>query len=158
LRKTAEQLLVRGATRADLDAVVALEAISFPVPWKREFFAQEFDAMGRFNIVATTEGGELVGYVFAMHFLDEMHVNKIAIAPPWRRQGAAVLLMDACFSFAQRNHVSSVSLEVRESNEAARALYRSLDFEESYTRPRYYPDGESAVVMTCAVGPGDEVA
>ena len=158
MRKTAEHLVIRGATRADLDAVVELEAMSFPVPWKREFFAQEFDAIGRYNIVATTEGGDLVGYVFAMHFLDEMHVNKIAIAPSWRRKGAAVLLMEECFSFARLNHVSSVSLEVRESNEAARALYRSLVFEESYTRPRYYPDGESAIVMTFAVGPGDEVA
>ena len=39
-------------------------------------------------------------------------------------------------------------LEVRKSNESAQAFYRHLSFESSYIRPRYYPDGESAVVMT----------
>ncbi|MCM2314387.1 MAG: ribosomal protein S18-alanine N-acetyltransferase [Thermoanaerobaculia bacterium] len=158
MQTTAEQLIVRGATRADLDAVVALETLSFPVPWRREFFVTEIDAIGRFNIVATTATGELVGYVFAMFFLDEMHVNKIAVEPSWRRKGIAILLMEECFAFARRNGVASVSLEVRESNAPARALYRSIAFVESYTRPRYYPDGESAIVMTCELAPGGEVA
>ena len=158
MQAKAEALVVRTATHADLDAVVALESISFPVPWRREFFATEIDAIGRFNIVAVTGQGELVGYVFAMYFLDEMHVNKIAVTPAWRRKKVAMLLMDECFAFARINDVSSVSLEVRESNDAARALYRSLAFVESYRRPRYYPDGESAIVMTCQVTPGGEAA
>ncbi|MGK2860066.1 MAG: ribosomal protein S18-alanine N-acetyltransferase [Thermoanaerobaculia bacterium] len=158
MRTTAEGLTFRVATHADLDAVVALEGVAFPVPWRREFFVSEIDAIGRFNIVATTAGGEIAGYVFAMFFLDEMHVNKIAVAPAWRRRGIALLLMDECFAFARLNDVASVSLEVRESNEAARALYRSIAFEERYTRPRYYPDGESAIVMTCELLPGGDVA
>lgn len=137
---------------------MALETASFPVPWKRQFFVSEIDAIGRFNIVATTAEGELVGYVFAMYFLDEMHVNKIAVEPSWRRNGIALLLMDECFAFGRLNGVTSVSLEVRESNAAARALYRSIAFEERYTRPGYYPDGESAIVMVCELTPGGAVA
>jgi ribosomal-protein-alanine N-acetyltransferase len=41
------------------------------------------------------------------------------------------------------------TLEVRESNEAARALYRAYGFYEVGRRKRYYPDNrEDAVIMT----------
>jgi ribosomal-protein-alanine N-acetyltransferase len=38
-------------------------------------------------------------------------------------------------------------LEVRPSNVAARVLYRSLGFDETGVRPRYYGD-EDALLMT----------
>ncbi len=158
MRRTAELLVVRSATHDDLDEVVRLESLSFPVPWRREYFVSEIDAIGRFNLVVTTATEALAGYVFSMFFLDEMHINKIAVDPSLRRQGIAALLMDECFAFARLNDVATISLEVRESNEGARALYRSLGFAESYRRPQYYPDGEAAIVMTCAVASGDEVA
>jgi ribosomal protein S18 acetylase RimI-like enzyme len=36
---------------------------------------------------------------------------------------------------------------VRKSNRGAQEFYKHLDFKSSYMRPKYYPDGESAVVM-----------
>ena len=102
---------------------------------------------GRFNLVLETGDGRLIGYLFTMHFLDELHVNKIAVDSEWRRAGLASKLMERCFEFARQNEIRSITLEVRESNEAARGLYRSLGFVEAYVRPRYYPEGESAVVM-----------
>lgn len=158
MRSAGDGLLVRGATRADVDAVAALENKSFPVPWRREFFVGEIDAISRLNLVVETPDGVLAGYVFSMYFLDEMHVNKIAVDPAMRRRGIAALLMYECFSFARLNGVATISLEVRESNDGARAFYRTLGFEDSYRRPRYYPDGEAAIVMTCEVGPPNEVA
>jgi ribosomal protein S18 acetylase RimI-like enzyme len=77
-----------------------------------------------------------------------MHVNKIAVAESERRQGIADALMAACFAFAREQGVRVISLEVRQSNRGAQEFYRHLDFASSYVRPRYYPDGESAVVMT----------
>jgi ribosomal protein S18 acetylase RimI-like enzyme len=44
--------------------------------------------------------------------------------------------------------VRTISLEVRKSNRGAQEFYRHLDFASSHLRPRYYPDGEAAVVMT----------
>jgi ribosomal protein S18 acetylase RimI-like enzyme len=55
--------------------------------------------------------------------------------------------MSECLHFAKVNRIKTVSLEARKSNSGAQDFYRFLDFEPSYTRPRYYPDGESAVVM-----------
>jgi ribosomal protein S18 acetylase RimI-like enzyme len=55
--------------------------------------------------------------------------------------------MAECLRFAKVNRIKTISLEVRKSNDGAQEFYRFLDFEPTYTRPRYYPDGEAAVVM-----------
>jgi [ribosomal protein S18]-alanine N-acetyltransferase len=130
----------------DVDEICALEEQAFQNPWRRDFFESELRGSGRYNLVARKHG-RVVGYVFAMWFFDEMHVNKIAVDESERRQGIALALMSECLHFAKVNRIKTVSLEVRKSNEGAQDFYRFLDFEPSYTRPRYYPDGESAVVM-----------
>jgi len=137
---------IRIATPADVDEVHALETRAFPAPWRREFFESELRASGRFNLIARRDG-VLAGYVFAMWFFDEMHVNKIAVEERERRKGIAADLMDKCIRFARANRIKSISLEVRKSNAGAQEFYKRLDFTASYTRPRYYPDGEAAVVM-----------
>jgi ribosomal-protein-alanine N-acetyltransferase len=134
----------------DLDAIHRIERDSFPVPWRRFFFENELTAERRFNLVAKRDG-VVVGYLFAMWIFDEMHVNKIAVDGKARRMGVAEALMAECFAFARMNDIKSISLEVRKSNVGAQSFYRHLDFESAYIRPRYYPDGEAAVVMTRAV-------
>jgi len=135
------------ACAGDLDAIVKLEHHAFPAPWRREFFESELRGFGRYCLVARRRG-EVIGYLFAMWIFDEMHVNKIAVDERERRKGVALALMHRCIAFALENGVRTISLEVRKSNEPAQAFYRFLDFIPSYVRPRYYPDGEAAVVMT----------
>ena len=140
-------LVIAPATRDDLDAVHAIEQACFPAPWRREFFESEVAADWRYNRVAK-RGGVVIGYLFAMWLFDEMHVNKIAVIEPERRQGIADLLMEHCLNFAREHGIRTISLEVRKSNAGAQEFYRHLDFTSSYVRPKYYPDGEAAVVMT----------
>jgi ribosomal-protein-alanine N-acetyltransferase len=130
----------------DLDAIHRLEVNSFPAPWRREFFESELGAESRLHLVARRRNA-LVGYVFAMWFFDEMHINKIAVAEDERRKGIAEALMDRCLEFARTNGITTISLEVRQSNRGAQAFYEHLEFAPLYVRPRYYPDGEAAVVM-----------
>jgi ribosomal-protein-alanine N-acetyltransferase len=139
-------LIIEAATRADVPAIHAIEEASFPAPWRREFFISELNADGRYNLVAKKED-VVVGYLFAMWIFDEMHINKIAVAGSMRRQGVADALMERCFTFAREHEVESISLEVRMTNTGAQDFYKHLEFKSSYLRPRYYPDGESAVVM-----------
>lgn len=139
-------LIIEPATRVHVDEIHRIEETSFPAPWRREFFISELNADGRYNLVAMREG-VVVGYLFAMWIFDEMHVNKIAVAESERRQGIADALMERCFTFAREHEVESISLEVRMSNTGAQDFYKHLEFKSSYLRPRYYPDGEAAVVM-----------
>jgi ribosomal-protein-alanine N-acetyltransferase len=137
---------IERAVAADVRAVHALEQRCFPSPWRKEFFESEIMNDGRFNLVARREG-VIIGYLFAMWFADEMHVNKIAVDASARRQGIALALMQRCTGFAIEQGVTSISLEVRQSNDEAQQFYTFLGFEAEYVRKGYYPDGESAVVM-----------
>lgn len=142
-----DDIVIVPAEPVDVDAVHRIEQESFIIPWRREFFESEVLSEWRFNRVAK-RGGVIVGYLFSMFLLDEMHVNKIAVLESERRKGIADALMADCFAFARKQGIKTISLEVRQSNSGAQDFYRHLDFEKSYIRPRYYPDGESAVVMT----------
>ena len=141
-----EPLTLRDARHADLDGVADLERLSFPVPWKRDYFEVEIGAPWRFNRVALC-GGTLAGYVFCAFAGGEVHVNKIAVAPAFRRQGVASALMDEVFAFAHRVDAVEMYLEVRVSNRRAQAFYAGLGFSETGRRARYYFDGEDALVM-----------
>lgn len=142
----AEDIVIAPATRADLDGVDRIERESFDEPWPRDFFASELDADQRLNLVARRDTA-VVGYLFSMWIFEDMHVNKIAVASAERRKGIADALMDRCIDFARAHQIEAISLEVRRSNDDAHAFYRHLGFAVSYIRPRYYPDGESALVM-----------
>jgi ribosomal-protein-alanine N-acetyltransferase len=148
----ADDITIAPAAEGDLTAVHQLETLCFPAPWRREFFESEMSAAGRFNLVAK-RGGAVIGYLFAMWFFDEMHVNKIAVVESERRRGVALRMMDECLAFAEMHEIRTISLEVRQSNEGAQEFYRRLDFEPLYVRPRYYPDGEAAVIMVREMEP-----
>jgi ribosomal-protein-alanine N-acetyltransferase len=141
-----EGVTIERAVAADVRAIHALEQRCFPAPWRREFFEGEITNDGRYNLVARRDG-VIIGYLFAMWFMDEMHVNKIAVDASARRQGIALALMQRCTAFAVEQGVTSISLEVRRSNDEAQQFYTFLGFEAEYIRKGYYPDGEAAVVM-----------
>jgi len=139
-------LTIDRVAAADIPAIHALEQRCFPSPWRREFFESELTNDGRYNLVAR-KGDVIAGYLFAMYIGDEMHINKIAVDENLRRQGIALALMHRCLGFAAEQRITSLSLEVRQSNDEAQKFYRFLDFEAEYIRKGYYPDGEAAVVM-----------
>ncbi len=144
----AEGLTLRDARPADLDAVAELERASFPVPWKKEYFASEVGAPHRFNRVVRTSSGLLAGYVFCAFAGGEVHVNKIAVDPSLRRTGVARLLMQEVLAFSARIAAEEIYLEVRPSNLPARNFYELLGFREVGRRKEYYGDGEDAIVMS----------
>jgi ribosomal-protein-alanine N-acetyltransferase len=145
----ARRIDIREARRIDLDDVAELERISFPVPWKRAYFDAEVGAPFRFNRVARDERGGLLGYVFCAFAGGEIHVNKIAVSPQARRQGLATRLMDEVFTLGRDLRTEEIYLEVRVSNTPARLFYERLGFSTAGRRPRYYLDGEDALVMVC---------
>ena len=79
--------------------------------------------------------------------LDEVEILSFAVDPAWRRSGVAARLLEDYLGSMQREKVRRVMLEVRESNTAARALYRSGGFEVEGSRREYYRDGETALLL-----------
>ncbi len=141
---------LRPAAEEDLDAIAAIEAASFPVPWRREFFAGELRDANRYHRVLERQIGgspRLAGYLFAVTLFDEFHVNKIASHPAVRGEGHGTRLMNDAISAARSQLASSIVLEVRLSNAPAIRFYSGFGFIEIGRRRRYYKDGEDARVM-----------
>ena len=85
-----EPYRLRPAGPFDLDEVARIEAESFPVPWKREFFASELVEPHRYiRVLGRDDGGlpRIGGYLFAVSLYEEFHINKIATDAQMRKRG-----------------------------------------------------------------------
>jgi len=135
-------------TAADLDAVLAIEHVSFTVPWTRGIFEDEVAREGDRVWLLAEEGGACAGYAGVMLAPDAAHVMNIAVAPGARRRGTARALLLALAEAAAARGASGLTLEVRATNTPAIELYRRLGFVAAGVRPRYYGEtGEDALVL-----------
>jgi ribosomal-protein-alanine N-acetyltransferase len=132
-----------------LDAVLAIEELSFPRPWRREHFLDELASPHAVALVALAKEGTLLGYISARIVAGEGEILDVAVAPDARRQGVAQRLINAVMELCQQRQAMVLHLEVRLSNEAAIALYHHLGFVDGALRKRYYENGEDALLMSC---------
>jgi len=84
-----------------------------------------------------------------MHFGDEVaHLNLLAVATVHRRQGLGSQLMNWLTTTAITAGVFRINLELRTHNEAARAFYERLGYEQVGVVPGYYQGREAALRMS----------
>lgn len=141
-------VIIRDAEESDLRSVVRIERTAFGQPWPYTVFERFLDESG---FLVADRDGEVVGYVVGdvtPNFgRDIGHVKDLAVAPESRRRGIGRSLLVRALATLIADGAETVKLEVRESNEAAGALYRDLGFEPTRRVPRYYRDGEDALIM-----------
>jgi ribosomal-protein-alanine N-acetyltransferase len=140
----------------DLPRVSAIEGTSFPDPWPTSFFQYTHRKAPDLFVVAE-EGGEIVGYVVGelreiifsglSHMSKIGHILNIAVEKTHRKGGVGTLLMGEIETRFKDANATRVTLEVRESNSAARAFYTGMGFNELGRVRAYYPD-EDAIVMS----------
>jgi tRNA threonylcarbamoyladenosine biosynthesis protein TsaB len=132
---------VRRATPDDLRDVATLQRRSFTNAWGAEAIQWELDHTDVARLyVARTEGGQLIAYCACWIVFDELHINSLAVDDRFRRQKVARRLLDHVFRDAVSDGARMATLEVRQSNDAARALYEGLGFRIEGVRRNYYQD------------------
>jgi ribosomal-protein-alanine N-acetyltransferase len=143
------------STEADLDAVLAIERLSSRAPWAKAAFADELDRpWARLELLRHGSTGRAVAFCNYWLVADELHILNVAVLPEERRRGHAARLLGHMLDEALRNQARVISLEVRVSNQAAKALYRKFGFREVGVRPKYYAnDGEDALLMDLELHP-----
>jgi ribosomal-protein-alanine N-acetyltransferase len=135
-------MLLRPATPADLPAIRALEqSAETAAHWSARDYEALFasDAPKRLALVAE-EQSEFCAFIIANCATDDWEIENLVVDPKYRHQGIATQLVREVVQRAQAVHATSVLLEVRESNLAARQLYRKAGFIEAGRRPDYYRD------------------
>lgn len=137
--------------RRHLRRVMAIDAQVYPEPWSRRLWLVELERSHRIYLAAETGRGRarsLVGYAGAMVSGDDVHVMTIVADPAAQRRGIGTLLMTELITRGVEAGASALTLEVRVSNEPAKALYRRFGLAPAGVRRGYYePDGEDALIM-----------
>lgn len=142
-------LVIGDMTLADVEAAHEIERLSFATPWPAYAFEQELRGNRLARYLAAHVGDRLVAFAGLWMMVDEAHVTTISVDPDWRRRGVGRRLMLALLELAVDIGARRMTLEVRPSNAAARALYADFGFIVAGRRPGYYSDdGEDALVMT----------
>lgn len=145
-------------TVGDLAEVAAIEALAYEFPWTRGNFIDSL-AAGYLARLLRAADGTLLGYFIAMKGVDEMHLLNLTVAPAHQRRGHARRLLDELVLLCRANEADRLWLEVRQSNDRARALYLHYGFRHIGVRRGYYPalhgKREDASVMSLDIGGGD---
>jgi ribosomal-protein-alanine N-acetyltransferase len=160
--ESGSDVAVREAERADLLAVFHIEQTAFPQPWPFSAFerflgepgflvAQVCDEDDSRETATIGDDGRVVGYVVAdlvsNHGERLGHIKDIAVAEECRGEGIGRCLLQRALTTLATQNATSVKLEVRESNDTAKRLYRGFGFERRGRLPSYYANGEDALVM-----------
>jgi ribosomal-protein-alanine N-acetyltransferase len=141
-------------TTAQLPAVLVIEQASHGHPWTHGNFLDTLRS--RWHAQCLMAGDELLGYFVAMPGVGEAHLLNLTVAPAYRRQGWARVMLAALALWARANGAASLWLEVRSSNARALQIYEQCGYTRIALRKSYYPapscksDGarEDAVVMS----------
>ena len=128
---------VRKMQPADVAQVAELEKLCFSAPWSENSIRSELTNPLSLWLVAV-DGDTIAGYVGSQSVMGEADMMNVAVAPVYRRQGVAERLVELLVDKLTVNNVSSLTLEVRASNEPAIALYRKMSFVQVGRRPNYY--------------------
>jgi ribosomal-protein-alanine acetyltransferase len=141
----------------DLPEMISWEGALFGTDaWSPEVMVAELSHPASYYLVARPDGDDaIVGYagLRAGNRGGDGDIQTVAVAPEHRGKGLGRLLVEALLGEARQRLASSVFLEVRADNDAARGLYASLGFQEIDRRTGYYQaDGVDALVMTLVLG------
>jgi [ribosomal protein S18]-alanine N-acetyltransferase len=138
----------RLATDHDLDEVAELEARCFTNPWTRDMLARELAQSDVAHVfLLRLADRQLAGFCSCWIVADELHVNTLVVDLPYRRRRLGATLIRRVIDEAVRRGATRATLEVRESNEAARRLYEGLGFRVVARRSRYYSQPEEDALI-----------
>jgi len=139
-------LEIRRLTYADLPQIIAIERRAFPTPWSLAMFVLELSKPAGVCLAALHDG-QMLGYLICSRYDTVWHIMNVAVDPDLRRRGIATAMLGDLLRRIG-GHGARFTLEVRESNAGAIALYERFGFRAAGRRRRYYQDnGEDAVVM-----------
>jgi ribosomal-protein-alanine N-acetyltransferase len=148
-------LHIRPATSADIPAMMTLERESPPAAhWSRNQYEAALRGSAPQRLVLVLEEGlGIQGFSVARVLGREWELENIVISAQSQRRGLGTSLLGELLKQAQSKDAASITLEVRETNLVAQALYRKCGFSEIGRRPRYYGEPEEDALIYQLVTP-----
>lgn len=141
-------ITIRNAKQDEFHTLEEISIASMSEPWKEaDFLSAEKNEYAL--ILAAVEGNKPAGYAVGYFAADEAELPSIAVSPQMRRHGIGDALLNELFNQVKARGAAKLFLEVRESNEAAIALYEKNGFITAGTRRHFYsnPEEDALVMM-----------
>ncbi len=130
------------------EPIAELEQICFSTPWSKKSLEEELTNQTAHFLAAEFEK-QVIGYIGVLDICGEANITNIAVLPAFRRCSAADKLLTCAIEQAQERKDAFITLEVRESNREAIALYTKHGFQPVGVRKNYYTKPtEAALLMT----------
>lgn len=140
----------RLAKQSDFNQVLEIENSCFKQPYSVKDLEYEFNENPVNKIIVAVSDKKVVGFIDFLITFNSATIMQVAVKEEMRRQGIATKLLEEMtksFPTKEDEFVEFVTLEVRESNTSAQALYKSCGYEVITVKKHYYKDGENAVYM-----------
>ena len=144
-----ETVKITRMTQNDVDEVFNIEKLVHPNHhWSKDSFYNELANNLAFYYSAKNSDNKILAFLGCWHILEEAHITTLAVHPDYRRMQIAETIMIQAINDCYDKKIKYITLEVRESNQAAISLYEKFSFESIGVRKRYYQDnGENAIIM-----------
>ena len=139
---------IRPMTTEDCAQVAAIETMSFSMPWSLHAFTESV-GNPNYRFLVAEEAGEILGYCGFVYVLDEAEIPNVCVSEEARRKGIGQALMENLIETATALGIVTLHLEVRQSNEAAKNLYRRMGFEEIGIRKNFYDLPKEDAILMC---------
>lgn len=141
-------MIYRSMKQEDIDGVYEVEVSAFNEPWSITALRNELKNKLSRYIVAVDEDGKILGYMGAWYIIDEAHVTNVAVHRDARGRKIGDELVKEFILKCKKDNISSITLEVRKSNDIAQNLYKKHGFVPGGIRKEYYSDNrEDAIIM-----------
>lgn len=131
-----------------ISQLAEIERLCFSLPWSENALKDELANENAHFLVAVL-GQKVIGYIGIIEICGEADITNVAVHPQFRRLGIAQKLLKSAEEGARKRNCESITLEVRESNEAAIRLYSGSGYETVGIRKNFYDKPtENAILMT----------
>ncbi|AAP95202.1 ribosomal-protein-alanine N-acetyltransferase [[Haemophilus] ducreyi] len=141
--------MIETIVEQDFNRLFEIEQAAHLVPWSKGTLLNNQGA--KYLNLKYTEQDNIIAFAICQTLLDEATLFNLAVDPAFQAQGYAKKLLTALINQLQARGISTLWLEVRQSNTIAQKLYDSVGFNQITIRKNYYPmpDGsrENAVIM-----------
>jgi ribosomal-protein-alanine N-acetyltransferase len=136
---------VRLAEVSDCDVLSDIHSSAFKRGWSGAEFESLLVQPGVNALLAHYRGRvgrqTPAGFILYRLAADEAEILSVAVTQDCRRRGIGRRLIEEALRHAYREGARDIHLEVEDSNVAAIALYRGVEFRESGRRTGYYAQG-----------------
>ena len=126
----------------DLDQK-ALKGLWTKSQWERELNDPKRICLGAIDL----ESQKLLGICSSWLIIDQLHITSIAINPNHQRKGLGKFLLSELIKLSHSFQISQIHLEVKDTNETAKAFYKSMGFKIIGKRVNFYKDGSNALLL-----------